>query len=713
MHKTILAFTMAAALAAELPKTEKRPVTEVYHGIKVTDEYRWLEDASSPQVTDWIKAENEHTRSYMDKLAWRPILEKRIEELMGGDTVVSYSAAAWANGKFFGMRSDPKLEQPQLIVFTDPRRPEDGRAIVDPNALEAKGVRTIDWFQPSPDARYVGVSMSDRGSEIGDLHLFETETGKPVDVVIARVQVPTAGGNIAWAPDSKGLYYTRYPRAGERSKEDSNFYQQLWFHKLGSDPKTDTYEIGRDFPRIAEIKVATHVSGAVLASVQNGDGGEFFHYVKPAGSREWRRITQYSDRVVQMDFAGNGDLIAISRSGAPRGKLLLVSRPDYLLKKARVMVPQGADNIVNDHYGTTTVVGGANRVYVTVQTGGPSEIRVFGYDGKAMPAPVQAPVSAVGTMVPVGGDDLLFFTASYFTPSKGKIYRAETGKTEETGLGSRVPVDYSQFEAVREFATSKDGTRVPVSILRRKGLKLDGSHPVVATGYGGFGLSIQPFHRSSLKALLEAGVVFATANLRGGGEFGEGWHDDGRLTRKQNVFDDFEAVLRHMVQSGYSTPQRMGIVGGSNGGLLVGALITQHPELVRAAVIDVGLLDMLRSELSANGAFNVVEYGTVKEKQHFDALYAYSPYHRVRDGAKYPATLLATGLNDGRVEPMHSFKMTARLQAATGSGYPVLLTVDADAGHGFGMRRKSMIARLSEQYAFLLNELGVAVPDPK
>ena len=230
------------------------------------------------------------------------------------------------------------------------------------------------------------------------------------------------------------------------------------------------------------------------------------------------------------------------------------------------------------------------------------------------------------------------------------------------------------------------------------------------TGYGGYGMSMQPFHSAPLKALLEAGVVFAVANLRGGGEFGEQWHDQGRLTHKQNVFDDFEAVLRHLIKRGYTNSQRLGIMGGSNGGLLMGAAITQNPELVRAAVIMVGVLDMLRSELSPNGAFNTVEYGTVKEKQYFDALYAYSPYHRVRDGAKYPATLLTAGLNDGRVDPMHSFKMAARLQAATASGHPVLLQVDSDAGHGSGMRRKSRISHTADQFAFLLNELGVQPP---
>lgn len=709
-NNAVLIMAVSSVLAAaDLPQTPKHPVTDTYHGVSVIDDYRWLEDVKSPAVAKWIEAQNAYGRAYLDKAPWRPKMYKQVEELLGGNTVVSYTAGAWANGRFFGLCVDPKLQQPQLITFTDPNKPEENRVLLDPNKLDDKGVRVIDWYKPSPNGRYLAVSISDRGSEIGDLHVLDVETGKEIEPPIPGVQVPTAGGDLAWTPDNQAFYYTRYPRPGERSEKDRHFYQQLWLHKLGT-KDNDRYELGRDFPRIAEIRVLVHTSGTALALIQNGDGGEFFHYIKPPRSNEWKRISNYSDRIVQMDFTADGNLVAISRLGAPRGKLLLLKAPDYQLAQALVIAHEGKDNLVNDHYGVCTVFGAKDRVYVTYQTGGPSEIRAYSYAGKPLPGPEIPPVSSIGSLIPLAGNDMLFYSGSYFSPNKGYIFRAAGAKTEPTGLGSRLMVDYSAYEAVREIAVSKDGTRVPVSILRRKGLKLDGTHPLVATGYGGYGVSIQPFHSPSIKALLDAGVVYAIANLRGGGEFGERWHEQGRLTLKQNVFDDFEAVLRHLIERGYTNSQRLGIIGGSNGGLLMGALITQHSELVRAAVIKVGVLDMLRSELSPNGAFNTVEYGTVKEKQFFDTLYRYSPYHRVRNGARYPATLLTAGLHDGRVDPMHSLKMAARLQAASESSRPILLQVDADTGHGSGTRRSTRISQIADDYAFLLQELGVPGP---
>jgi prolyl oligopeptidase len=678
----------------------------------VADDYRWLEDDVSAETAAWTREQTRYARAYLDRLAWLPRMKARVAELMGGASQFTYAVPSYANGTFFASRRDPALQQPQIIAFRDPNALASARVVIDPNRLDAKGLLAIDWYRPSPDGRFVAASLSSKGSERGDVHIFETETGKRVDAVIPGVQNATAGGDLAWSADGSGFYYTRYPREGERAPGDMLFYQQLWFHRMGAGPSQDRYCLGRDFPRIAEIRVATHPKGFVLASVQNGDGGEFFHYLK-AGDRDWTRLTRYSDRVVQMNFRASGDLVAISRLGAPRGKMLLLRGPEFRLDAARVVIPEGTANLENNHYGPITVSAGRERVFVIVQTGGPAELRAYSFNGARVAGPDLLPVSSVRTLVPLGGDDVLFDNSSFFTPTQWRIFRSRTGKTERTALDAPAAVDYSEYEAVREFAVSKDGTNVPVSILRRRGLKLDGSHPMVVTGYGGYGLSQSPGHFPPVRALLENGVVYAVANLRGGGEFGEEWHNQGRLLRKQNVFDDFSAVLKHVVNRGYTAPARLGIVGGSNGGLLVGALLSQHPEQVRAVVGLVGLYDMLRSELSANGAFNVVEFGTVKEKSHFQALYAYSPYHRVRDGVRYPAVLLSAGANDVRVEAMHSRKMAARLQAATASGLPVLLTVDAEAGHGMGTPRAAMVAKLADEFAFLLHELGVPAPQTK
>ncbi|MGE3806237.1 MAG: prolyl oligopeptidase family serine peptidase, partial [Gemmataceae bacterium] len=349
----------------------------------------------------------------------------------------------------------------------------------------------------------------------------------------------------------------------------------------------------------------------------------------------------------------------------------------------------------------------ASRLYVEYQLGGPSEIRVFDLAGKPQPGPKQLDVSAVGGLTPVGGDDILFSNASFIAPPAWYSFDPKTGKTSKTSLVSTSPVSFDDAKVVREFAVSKDGTKVPVNIIMPKGLKLDGSNPCVVNGYGGYGVSLEPRFRATTRILLDQGVIYAVANLRGGGEYGAEWHRQGNLTRKQNVFDDFAGVLQHMIKRNYTKPDKLGIIGGSNGGLLMGATLVQHPELIKCVVSYVGIYDMLRVELSPNGAFNVTEFGTVKNKDQFEALLAYSPYHNVKDGTAYPAVLFLTGANDPRVDPMQSRKMTARLQAATAGKAPILLRTSLDSGHGGGTPLAEQIAQAVDVYAFLFKELGV------
>jgi prolyl oligopeptidase len=310
------------------------------------------------------------------------------------------------------------------------------------------------------------------------------------------------------------------------------------------------------------------------------------------------------------------------------------------------------------------------------------------------------------------GDDVLFANGSYVAPSARYRFSAKTGRTEQTAFVSQSPVSLDDAKVVREFATSKDGTKVPVNIIMPKGTRLDGSNPCVVTGYGGYGISLSPGFRSTTRIYLDQGVIYAIANLRGGGEYGEQWHLEGNLTDKQNVFDDFAGVLRHMIDRKYTSSKRLIITGGSNGGLLMGATMVQNPQLVKAVVSHVGIYDMLRVELSPNGAFNIPEFGTVKKDDHFKALRAYSPYHNVKDGTPYPATLFLTGANDPRVDPMQSRKMTARLQAATSSKAPILLRTSGDTGHGGGTPLKERIAQSVDVYAFMFDQLGINYQAP-
>ena len=316
-------------------------------------------------------------------------------------------------------------------------------------------------------------------------------------------------------------------------------------------------------------------------------------------------------------------------------------------------------------------------------------------------------MSAVGGLAPLAGDALLFHQTSYVVPGAWYRFDPATGETVPTAFTSPAPVDLSDAEAVREIAYSRDGTRVPVNVIRKKGARLDGDNPTLLTGYGGYDVSMKPAFNALARVWLDGGGVLAIANLRGGGEFGEAWHEAGRLTAKQNVFDDFAAAMEHLIAAGYTRPAKLAILGGSNGGLLMGAVLDQHPELCRAVVSGSGIYDSLRNELTPNGRFNVPEYGSVADAAQFRALYAYSPYHHVVDGTPYPAVLMMTGANDPRVDPMHSRKMTARLQAATSSGQPILLRTSAATGHGFGSPLDEVISQQVDLYAFLFDQLGM------
>lgn len=702
----------AAALAVEPPATPRNPVTDEIHGVKIVDEYRWLEDWGDPAVREWSEAQNAYARSVLDKLPATEAIRARVKQLLEASSV-SYGATAVAGGQVFAIKRQPPMQQPFLVMLPTSLLAADERVIVDPNTIDREGGTAIDWYIPSPDGLLVAVSMSCHGSEAGDVSVFDVRTGKAVHETITRVNGGTAGGHVAWAPDGKGFYYTRYPRAGERPPEDMDFYVQVYFHRLGDDPAKDRYEIGKDFPRIAEIQLETvpsgELAGTVLASVQKGDGGEFIHFVRGTDG-SWKQITNYEDRVVQAKLTPDGHAVLISRKDAPRGKVLLLDLRTPELAKAATIVREGADVIVDEFFEASNLATAADRVYVTYQLGGPSEVRALGYDGSAKPSPKLGAVTGAGGLTLLPGDRLLLNSTSFIRPPQWLVFDpGAPAEPRPTALSSTFPYPLDAYEVVREMATSKDGTKVPVNIIRRKGLKLDGSHPLLVTSYGGYGVNLEPRFRAGTLALLEQGFVWAEANIRGGGEFGEKWHTEGNLTKKQNVFDDFAAAIAHLHKQGYSTPARTAIEGGSNGGLLMGATMVQHPELVKCVVSHVGIYDMLRVELSPNGAFNVTEFGTVKDPAQFRALHAYSPYHHVKDGVSYPPVLFLTGANDPRVDPMQSRKMTARLQAA---GSTALLRTSAGSGHGQGTALSERVEQGVDVDAFLFSQLGVTYTQP-
>lgn len=706
IRTVVCASMLAAAAQAQPPKTEKKPVTDTYHGVKVTEDYRWLEDWDSKAVKGWSDAQNVLARKTLDGLKSADPIRKRITQLLSNDSP-EYSALASRSGLIFAMKHQPPKQQPILVVMASPDEPEKERVVVDPNAIDAQGGTTIDWFVPSPDGSMVAVSMSKGGSESGDVYVYETDTGAKLDDVIPRVHGGTAGGSLAWDEGGSGFYYTRYPRGTERPAADMDFFQQVYHHMLGTPGESDAYEVGREFPRIAEVQLSTSDDGKyVLATVANGDGGEFEHYLKlPADVLSpdrgtWKKVTQFSDGITHASLRkGWPYMTLVSLNGSPRGKIGILPTLRAETQYAEWIIPE-------QDFAIDSVTRTAQNIWVVGHKGGPSEAQIFDARGQVEGFITLPPVSTVGQVEPIGDFEVLMQIESYVEPPAWYRVRTSDVTPRKTKLAQTSAADFSDCEVVREWATSKDGTKVPMSVVRKKGIKLDGTNPTLITGYGGYGISSQPGFSEARRLWLEQGGVFAEANIRGGGEFGDEWHRNGNLTKKQNVFDDFAACMGRLIELKYTNPQKLAITGGSNGGLLMGAMITQHPDMFRVVVSHVGIYDMLRVELSSNGAFNITEFGTVKDEAQFKAMYAYSPYHHVTDGTKYPSVLMMTGANDPRVDPMQSRKMVARLQA-TGSKNPVLLRTSANAGHGVGSSLSQRIERYTDQFGFLMNELGM------
>jgi len=695
----VAAVALLAAKTPSRPATARHPVTDKYHDVAVTDDYRWLEDMSDPAVKKWVGEQNRYTRKYLDAIRSRAAIERRVRELYTA-RAASYYAPVERGGRLFALKNQPPKEQAMLVTLASVDDPASERVLLDPMALASDASISIDWFVPSVDGRVVAVSLSRGGSERGDLHFYDVATGKPLADKIPRVNYGTALGSAAWNADGSGIYYTRYPREGERPAKDLDFYQQVFFHKLGTPESDDRYEIGKDFPRIAENFLYGSDDGRwLLLSVKNGDGGEVAHYIR-AEDGTWKQVTSFSDAVPFAVIGRDEHLYLLSRKLSPMGAIVRVplARPE--LASAETVVPPGDGSI--DSFVVTP-----RHLFATYQIGGPSELRVFALDGTSKGKVPALPVSTVGDVVPLAGDAVLFGNGSFLQPWNWYTFDAATDKVRPVALNVPVPVNFDDSEIERVMVVSKDGTKVPLNIIKRKGTKLDGTNPVLLTGYGGYGISMSPGFSTRRRLWLDVGGVWAVANLRGGAEFGESWHEQGNLTRKQNVFDDFAACARYLIEQKYTKPSKLVIEGGSNGGLLMGAALTQHPDLFRVVVSHVGIYDMLRVELSPNGEFNVTEFGTVKNPDHFKAMYAYSPYHHVTKGTRYPAVLMLTGDNDPRVDPMNSRKMIARLQAASTSAHPIMLRTSSSTGHGGGTALSERVTMDTDVWAFVFDQLGI------
>jgi prolyl oligopeptidase len=674
------------------------PVTDTYHGIRVTEDYRWLEDASSEETIAWTKAQQQRTRAYFDAIGWRDALRARVEQLLKAETT-TYKRLVSGGSTFFALKVQPPRQQPFLVALTDLDDPATERVVVDPVAIDASGETAIDFFVPSPDGQQVAVSLSEHGSEDGSLHVYDARNGQVLDEPIPHVNL--MGGSMAWRHDGSGFWYTC-------CADPAGFRQQVWFRELGGAPDRVDLAGGFADERIAENKMSASPDGRwVMDQVQKGDGGEWQIFLRSQGADgSWWQVAGIPDKCVQA-VLGTDALYLLSRRDAPHGQVLRLPLTDgAIVADAREIVP--ASNLVIQDLAVTR-----DTVWVVDIDGGPQQLRAFDTAGRPLP-PVQIPpMSSVssrsGRLSALGPDQVAWSRESFTEPATW--WAATDGETPRpTALRTTTPVDLSGYEVTRGFATSRDGTRVPLNVIAAPGLPRDGTAPALLTAYGGYGISLTPHFDPELLLWLEQGGAYVVANIRGGGEFGEEWHQAGRLAAKQNCFDDFIACADYLHSSGVTTRDRLAIMGGSNGGLLMGAVLTQRPDIARAVVAAVPVMDSLRSETTINGRFNTTEFGTVEDPELFPAMLAYSPYHNVVDGTAYPAVLLTAGENDTRVEAWHAKKMTARLQEAISSDRPVLLRLES-TGHLAGSLDQS-INETTDLHAFLFGQLGLGYRRP-
>jgi len=679
----------------ELPlvRAPRIPVTSTYHGVDVTEDYRWLEDASSEETIAWTKAQQHRTRVYFDGIPWRDALRTRVEQLLKAETT-TYKALLSGGSTFFALKVQTPRQQPFLVALTDLNDPATERVVVDPDAIDPSGETTIDFFVPSPDGKQVAVSLSEHGTEDGSLHIYDVESGKVVDNPIPHVNL--MGGSVAWRHDSSAFWYTR-------CADPAGFRQQVWFRELGGTP--DRVDLAGDFAdeRIAENYLSASPDGRWLMDrVQKGDGGEWQVFLRSQGADgAWWQVADIPDKCAHA-VLGTDALFLLSRREAPHGKVLrLPLTGGATVADADEIVPAG-DIVIEDLAVTR------DTVWVVDMAGGPQQVRAFDGRGGPLP-PVEIPpvssVSSYSARLSRLGQDRIAWSCESFTEPATWWVAADGEAPRPIALRTTTPVDLAGYEVTREFATSRDGTCIPLNVIAAPGTPRDGTAPALLTAYGGYGISLVPRFDPEMLLWLEQGGVYVVANIRGGGEFGQEWHDAGRLTSKQNCFDDLIACADHLQNSGITSRERLAITGGSNGGLLMGAVLTQRPDIARTVVAAVPVMDSLRAETTTNGRFNTPEYGTVEDPELFAALLAYSPYHNVVDGTPYPAVLLTGGQNDTRVDAWHAKKMAARLQKATASERPVLLRLES-TGHLAGSLDQT-VDETTDWHAFLFDQLGL------
>jgi prolyl oligopeptidase len=670
-------------------------VVDLLHGEEIADPYRWLEDGDSADTQRWTEAQNAFTASHLGRFPGRGALRARLEQLLA---IGVLGTPTPVRGRYLYERRDGRQNQPILYVRDGAHGPD--RVAVDPNALNPAGTTALDWYHPSEDGRLVAYGLSENGTEESLLHVLDLGTGQVLPDRISR----TRAADVAWLPDGSGFYYTRYPAPGTVPDDEVQYHRTVYFHLLGTDPSADPLifapEQKEHWPSVdlspdgrwLLIGVARTFDQTDLYVQDRHTGGPMVPVVRGLDARFDGQIV--GDHLYVRTNLGASNyrvyLTSPERPGREHWREVVAPRPDGVLDGVLV---------VGGHLVLSYLERAASRLRLADREGRPAG---------------EVALPAIGSVYGWGGEwdggELFFgFMSFTFPPS---VYRLDL-QTGELSLWRQVECDLDSqaFSITQEVFPSADGTPVTMFLVHRRALERDGDRPTYLTGYGGFNISMTPTFSRSLLLWLESGGILALPNLRGGGEYGEAWHRAGMLRHKQNTFDDFIAAAEWLIRERYTRSARLAAAGGSNGGLLMGAVLTQRPDLFRAMVIQVPLLDMLRYHRFRLARLWIPEYGSPDDPEQFAWLRAYSPYHQVKEGVPYPAVLLMTAESDTRVDPMHARKMTARLQAVTSSEHPILLRLEPRAGHGAGKPLSKILDELTDQWSFVFAELGVT-PSP-
>lgn len=686
----------AGSVAAkfEYPLAARGNQLDIYHGVSVADPYRWLENTDAPETRTWIDAENRITQDFLQAVPERQRIQQRLSELWDYER---FSAPIQENGQYFYLRNSGL--QNQSVLFTTKSLNQEAKILLDPNTLSPDGTIALQGMVPSRDGKWLAYGLATAGSDWNEWKIRNVETGQDLPETLRFIKF----SEVSWTPDHQGFYYSRFPepKPGEQL-EQANYYNKVYYHKIQTSQEQDQLIYERADQKEWGFEAVVSEDGLYLViHVTKGTDAKNMVIYKSLRDRRAPFVELVNNFSAEYLFLGNNKGLFWFKTNldAPRGRVVII---DTQTKKITEVIPQSSAAIDSASW-----VG--DRLMVNYIQDVHSQIKLFDLHGKEQGEILLPGIgSAWGFDGKRSSQDTFYAFSGWAQPTEIFRFDLKSGKST-LWQQPKVKFNPADYETIQVFATSKDGTRIPIFVTGKKGFSKNGQNPTYLYGYGGFNISLTPWFSVTPLVWMEMGGLFAVANIRGGGEYGEQWHEAGKKQFKQNVFDDFVAAAEFLSAEKYTSKEKLAIGGGSNGGLLVGASITERPDLFGAAVAQVGVMDMLRFHKFTIGWSWVDDYGSSDNADDFKALYAYSPLHNVKARQKYPATLLTTGDHDDRVVPAHSFKFAAALQAAQAGEAPILIRIETRAGHGAGKPTNKMIEEAADRWAFLVRVLQMKV----